>query len=210
MLVSEVMTSAPVTVRPDTTVKEALALLDRHSITMLPVVTASGVIAGVLSEADLIRPLVLPDDRAHLLPGADAEPEPLPHLVEDVMNYRVLTVTAYADLADAVRLMADNAVKSLPVVDEHHRVVAVVSRRDIVRLLARADERIEYEVDDLFRDLGVDWLVDVIDGAATVTGPVGPHESSLAKSAAATVPGVVRVRVIADTWLDSRSRSARS
>ena len=59
--------------------------------------------------------------------------------------------------------------KSLPVVDERHRVVAVVSRRDIVRVLARADERIEYEVDDLFRDLGVDWLVDVIDGAATVT-----------------------------------------
>ena len=32
MLVSEVMTSAPVTVRPDSTVKEALALLDLHSV----------------------------------------------------------------------------------------------------------------------------------------------------------------------------------
>ena len=210
MLVSEVMTSAPVTVRPDTTVKEALALLDRHSITMLPVVSASGVIAGVLSEADLIRPLILPDDRAHLLPGADEEPDPPPHLVEDVMNFRALTVTAHTDLAGAVRLMTDNAVKSLPVVDERHRVVAVVSRRDIVRVLARADERIEYEVDDLFRDLGVDWLVDVIDGAATVTGPVGPHESNLAKSAAATVPGVVRVSVLPETWLGSRPRSGPS
>src|SRR3990170_8881644 len=102
MLVSEVMTSAPVTVRPDTTVKDALALLDRHSITMLPVVSAAGVIAGVLSEADLIRPLVLPDGRAQLLPGAHEQPEPPPHLVEDVMSLQALTVTTHTDLAGAV------------------------------------------------------------------------------------------------------------
>ena len=126
------------------------------------------------------------------------------------MNFRALTVTAHTDLAGAVRLMTDNAVKSLPVVDESHRVVAVISRRDIVRVLARADERIEYEVDDLFRDLGVDWLVDVVDGAATVTGPVGPHESNLAKSAAATVPGVVRVTVVPETWLGSRPEHGAS
>ena len=37
MLVREVMTSQAVTVTPDTSVKEALALLERHHITAAPV-----------------------------------------------------------------------------------------------------------------------------------------------------------------------------
>jgi CBS domain-containing protein len=212
MLVSEVMTRAPITVRPGTTVKEALALLDEHSITMLPVVSAHGVIAGVLSEADLVARLMPHDERTHLLQAEDDLVEVPPHLVEEVMSYRVLTVTADSDLATAASLMSENSVKSLPVIDERRRVVGVVSRRDIVRVLARADDEIEAEIDALFRDLGVDWLVDVRDGVATVTGPVGQHESNLAETAARTVTGVVRVSVIAESWLGSRSgpRSRRT
>ena len=58
MLVRELMTVDPVTVRPDTPVKAALTLLDERNVTTLPVVTPSGRIAGVVSEADLIRDLV--------------------------------------------------------------------------------------------------------------------------------------------------------
>ena len=39
MLVHEVMTPKPVTVRAETHVKDALELLNKHSITMLPVVS---------------------------------------------------------------------------------------------------------------------------------------------------------------------------
>lgn len=195
MLVREVMTRNPVTVRASTPVKDALALLDRHSITMLPVVSPAGRIVGVVTEADLIRDVVKPDARTHMIPPQRAQTVLPPHAVVELMNHQTVTVRGDTDLAEAANLMTGTAVKSLPVIDEHHRVVGVISRRDIVRVLARSDEVVEQDVDALFHSLGVDWLADVCDGLVTVTGPVDAKERALAESAVSTVPGVVAVTI---------------
>jgi CBS-domain-containing membrane protein len=200
MLVQDVMTSPALTVRPETPIKTVLTLLDQHSVTMLPVATAAGVIVGVVSEADLVRETLPRDPRTHLMPfdDLDQDQDPRPHTVGELMNHRALTVTADTDLAVAAELMTSTSVKSLPVIDAHHRVVGVVSRRDIIRVLARTDDVVEREVDDLFRRLGVDWLVDVEDGVVTVAGPENDRERALAMTAAATVPGVLAVVVSED------------
>ena len=51
MLVREVMTSDPVTVRAGTTVKAALRLLDENDVSSLPVVAEGGRVCGVVSGA---------------------------------------------------------------------------------------------------------------------------------------------------------------
>lgn len=195
MLVREVMSRNPVTVRASTPVKDALALLDRYSITMLPVVSPAGRIVGVVTEADLIRDVVKPDVRTHMIPAQHGQTVLPPHAVVELMNHQTVTVRGDTDLAEAANLMTGTAVKSLPVIDEHHRVVGVISRRDIVRVLARSDEVVEQDVDALFHSLGVDWLADVHDGLVTVTGPVDAKERALAESAISTVPGVVAVTI---------------
>jgi hypothetical protein len=70
----------------------------------------------------------------------------------------------------------------------------VISRRDIIRVLSRQDQRIEAEVDELLRQAGQDWLVDVVDGIACVEGPADEKQRELARVLACTVPGVVGVR----------------
>ena len=85
--------------------------------------------------------------------------------------------------------------KSVPVV-EGSRLVGMISRRDVVHALARADTDVESQLDDLYRTLGVDWTVEVHDGAVTVEGPVGAKARALAETAAGTVPGVVSVTVV--------------
>ena len=60
-------------------------------------------------------------------------------------------------------------------------------------MLARPDAEIEAEVDDAFRRLGRDWLVDVTGGVVTITGPVGAGEHGLATTLAETVAGVTAV-----------------
>lgn len=195
MLVREVMTRNPVTVRASTPVKEALALLDRHSITMMPVVSPAGLIVGVVTEADLIRDVVKPDVRTHMIPPQRGQTVLPPHAVVEVMNHQTITVREDTDLAEAANLLTGTAVKSLPVIDEHHGVIGVISRRDIVRVLARSDDVVEQDVDALFHSLGVDWLADVRDGVVTVTGPVDARERALAESATSTVPGVVAVSI---------------
>ena len=194
MFVRQVMTPDPVTVRAGSTVKVALRLLDENDVSSLPVTDEGGHVCGVVSEADLIRDLVGPDQRLHEIPIADSRPSN--GYVDEVMTTHAITVHPETDLAQAVELVTSTGIKCLPVVDESDRVVGVVSRRDVVRMLARADETLEQEVDALLVSAGIrDWLVDVHDGIAEINGPETDRERTLAKVLARTVPGVVAVNV---------------
>jgi CBS domain-containing protein len=121
MLVREVMTSPAVTVGPHEKLHDAVRLLDRLSITSVPVVDGDRALVGVVSEADLLR------EAFGAAPG---------DTVGDVMTRQVLSVSADSDLADAFGLMDGTVVKSLPVL-LHGRVVGVISRRDLLATLAR-------------------------------------------------------------------------
>jgi CBS domain-containing protein len=199
MLVREVMTQWPITVHPETSTREALRRLDEHTISAMPVVRPDGCIVGVVSEADLVRDAVATDPRGHLDISRDLSRDTAspsrPGTVAEVMNHHPVTVGPHVDVAEAVELMTSTSVKSVPVVDDGLHVLGMLSRRDVVHVLARADERLEREIDELYRAVGMDWTVDVQDGLVTVDGPVGDKARALAETLAATVPGVSGVRV---------------
>lgn len=195
MLVEDVMTPHPVTATATTSVKEALGLLDRYSVSSLPVVDGHGRICGVVSETDLIRERVHRDPRARASVAASNDPSPLSVEVHQVCSREAVTVRAHDDLVDAVELMTSTAVRSLPVVDRRGVVVGMISRRDVVHVLARPDSRIEAEVAEQLNALGhPDWLVDVDDGVVAIEGPSTDHQCTEARVMAAAVPGVVDVR----------------
>jgi CBS domain-containing protein len=192
MLVREVMSRPAVTVQDGATVKAAIALLEQHEISAMPVVDSSGQLIGVVSEADVIREMVVPDPRVHEIP-VRLTAAPLHVVVADIMSTHPVTISADTDLAVATELMTSSAIKSLPVLD-HGELVGVVSRADVIRVLARPDVRLEAEIDELFRQTGHDWLVDVTDGVAVIDGPEVASEQDLAQALANTVPGVVGIR----------------
>ena len=196
MFVHQVMTPDPVTVRAGTTVKAALRLLDENEISSMPVTDGRGRIQGVVSEADLIRDLVGPDQRLHEIP-VEAPPTVEHTYVDEVMTTHAVTVRPDTDLAEAVELVTSIGIKCLPVVDADNRVVGVVSRRDVVRMLARTDDLLEQDVDDMLVTAGYgNWLVDVSEGVARVSGPETARERSLARVLVRAVPGVVAVTIV--------------
>lgn len=191
MLVKDVMTSPAITVSAGTTIKEGLRLLDEHRVTSLPVTDGQGHILGIVSEADLLLDAVRHDPRTHMIPD-----EPLdehPSRVEDVMSISTMTVTADTDLSDAVELMTSTAVKSLPVVDGG-RVIGVVSRSDVVHLLARSDEHIRGEIDELLRSAGLECDVDVDGGVVNIADLEDPTQWRVAEVLAGSVAGVISVQ----------------
>lgn len=195
MLVRELMTPDPVTVHPDTHLKDALATLARLGITSLPVVDERGRLCGIVSEADLLLEAVARDPRAPLPPVTI---EPLFHhrTVDEVYTRAAASARVDDDVAGAVETMIALSAKSLPVLDEHGRLVGILSRSDIVRALARADDVIATDIEELLGALGrADWVVEVDEGVADITGPDGPAERSLAFVVARTIPGVVEVHV---------------
>lgn len=58
----EVMTSPAVTVTPQATVTEAARRMQTSGVKRLPVVAGSGRLVGIVSRADLLRPLTRPDE----------------------------------------------------------------------------------------------------------------------------------------------------
>jgi CBS domain-containing protein len=195
MFVRDLMTSDAVTVTRDTSVKEALALLEQHRITAVPVVDRAGRIQGVVSEVDLIRDLVPPDQRAHVWQSAP-EPNDRPQAVADVMSTHPVTVEPTTDVATAIDLMTTLNIKSVPVVGPDQRVLGMLSRSDVVRVFAQSDDELECQVDAVLTEVGLgDWLVAVTDGEVHLTGPADSPYRQTARAVAESVPGVVDVQV---------------
>jgi CBS domain-containing protein len=195
MRIKDVMSSPVMTVTPTTRIKQAAAMLVRHGFNAVPVVD-NGELVGIVSEADLVPLESSPDPRAHVLRW----PPPVgsaPHLVGEVMTRGVLALPPDADAADAARLMLDHGVKSIPVV-LGGRVVGIVTRRDLLAVLARSDHAIRAEVERLLaEELGGHPRVEVTDGVVTLNGFNTSRETDLAGLLARTIPGVVEVRVTA-------------
>ena len=124
MRACEVMSSPVITLRPDTPVHAAAALLVSHGFTAAPVVTAEGDVAGIVTEADLLRGRV-----------SGAHPEPT---VGALMVSSPLVAAPGDDLADVVTLMLDRDVRTVPVVDTG-RLVGIVTHRDVLRCVARRE-----------------------------------------------------------------------
>jgi CBS domain-containing protein len=196
MRIKEVMTSPVVTVTPTTRLKQVAAMLVRHGFNAVPVLD-EGELVGIVSEADLITLESLPDPRAHALRGP-APVAGVPHLVGEVMTREVLALAPDADAAEAARLMLDRGVKSVPVV-LGRRVVGIVTRRDLLGVLARSDQAIRAEVARLLDEElgGGQRQVEVTDGVVILAGFDPGRDSELAALLARTVPGVVEVRVTA-------------
>ena len=195
MRAKDLMTTPVVTVRPDTPAKEAARLLASRGFTALPVVDADTLL-GVVTEADLIDGRILPDPRS--LIGDDPPPpsEPRAHLVADAMTSDPVVVASTTDAVEVARVMLDRHLRTLPVVDDG-RLVGIVTRRDLLRTIARHDRDI---AQDVRHRLAIacrgSWNVDVTDGVVTLsTDRADASERHVAQVVAAALPGVLGVHL---------------
>lgn len=150
MRAKDVMTSPAVTVRPEAHCKMAAALLSRLDISALPVVDGGGRLVGIVCEADLLQLQTAPALQGLELP-APPRPTPVPTHVEEVMTRHVHTVEEDADVGIVAQCMLEAGVKRLPVM-RGGRVVGVVSRYDLIRLLAHRDGDLETAVQHALSD----------------------------------------------------------
>ena len=192
MKVTAVMSSPVITIAPQASIKAAARLLVSCGISALPVTDAKGALVGIVSEADLIQIETRPDPRAQATP-IQPTAESAPRTVADVMTRKVMTVPTDCEVSQAARLMIEAEVKRLPVMDGD-RLAGIVSRRDLVKVIARGDEDLQAEVDRRLKELGSDGTVTVDGGIATIRIQAGGTGKRLAETVALMVPGILEVR----------------
>ncbi|HLC43439.1 MAG TPA: CBS domain-containing protein [Methylomirabilota bacterium] len=130
--VREVMTTAPVTVKPTTSVAELKALFEAHDFNAFPVVDEEGVLCGMVTKLDLFR--MFRPARRRWFP----DPAVWAERVEDIMNWGVISVEPDDPVVVAVDLMVETKLRSLPVVDRRRGgtvLVGIVGRQDLLRCL---------------------------------------------------------------------------
>ena len=192
------MTSPAITVTPQTHCKDAAALMVRHRISALPVVDEGGRLVGLVSEADLLPLETTPDPRSQERP-LPPRTMPLPRTVDEVMSPEVYTVDEDTDLGIVAQRMLEAHVKRFPVM-RGDRVTGVVSRHDLVKVIARSDDEVEAGVQGVLNEEAMrltDVGIRVRDGVVELTGDGDRRSLRLAEILARSVPGVLDVRVVA-------------
>ncbi|GAB2813788.1 CBS domain-containing protein [Lentzea nigeriaca] len=184
MRARDIMTSPAITVTPEVPVRGAAALLVSHGFTALPVVDGDKRLIGIVTEADLLRNGYVDETRGST--------------VGDVMTTPAFAMDGGAQAEVLARVMLDDRVRCVPIVDGS-KVLGVVTRRDLVRALARTDTTVSAEVQhvlDIYGG-GRKWTVAVQDGEATIAAENPDAETERVLTAlAGSVHGVVRVRVL--------------
>ncbi|MGE5170174.1 MAG: CBS domain-containing protein [Rudaea sp.] len=145
MKAKDVMTHYVVTIAPDASLQDAIGRMVGHHVSGMPVIDANGALVGIITEGDLVRRSetgTAPPRRRwlELLEGAGSRAEEYARLhgrtVRDVMSTHLFTVSPDAPLAEVARLMEENGVRRIPVVDREG-VVGIVSRADLMSALSR-------------------------------------------------------------------------
>jgi CBS domain-containing protein len=179
--VEDVMATSVVTVDRATSYKEIAQLLAEHEISGMPVLKMGREVAGVVTEADLLAAEAATARRlqsAHrhsLLPRAKQHPA---LTAGELMTSPAITVGPHVTVHAAGRLMSSRHVRLLPVVDDHARLIGVVSRRDLLAVFLRPDEDIAADVrkvlDEILLAEPGEADVAVRDGIVTLTGALDP------------------------------------
>lgn len=107
VLVAQVMTAAPECVHLETTALELVRTFHAKGFRHLPVTDASGRLVGIISDRDVLRALG---------PGDALDREALAKIpAADLMSTDLVTVGPQAALAEAVGLLVEHGISSLPV-----------------------------------------------------------------------------------------------
>lgn len=160
LLAKEIMVSPVITVKADTPLKRAAEILDENSFSGMPVVDDDDHLIGIVSETDILRytqqiigqPLrdphrvftkskeVLHVDITHR--GIEVIELVASTTVDTLMTRDVIYADGETPINEIARLMHENNINRIPVVDDSKRVQGIVTRADIINAMVTSWQKI--------------------------------------------------------------------
>ena len=106
----------PVTILKDNTVGDALQIMQENKIGGIPVVDNEGMLIGIVTNRDL-----------RFQSDMDRK-------IEEVMTKDNIVTTHETDLKSAAKVLLENKIEKLPVVDNNGKLIGLITYRDITKL----------------------------------------------------------------------------
>ena len=120
MQVRDLMNQSVVSIDPSESAALAARLLARHNLGSLPVCGTDGGLRGIVTDRDIVTRCV----------AAQEDPSKVP--VRDIMTRGCASVSPHDDCRSATRLMAQQQIRRLPVVEEG-KLVGILTLADLAR-----------------------------------------------------------------------------
>lgn len=148
----DIMSTPPISISGEKTLKEAIELLAEKQISGFPVVDERNKVIGIISDTDIIRysqklsivthtslsgwvsPYIDVDDLASMRKGYDLFGKTK---VKEIMTKKVFSVHEDADAPDVAKLMNRRNINRIPVVNNDGSLVGIVTRADMVQCMAK-------------------------------------------------------------------------
>jgi acetoin utilization protein AcuB len=121
------------TVKPQDSVAHARAILEEYRVNQLPVVQ-NGKLVGIVTDRDLrdapMAVRVSGEAAGRTKDELPSEPNEIP--VSDVMSDAVLTMTPSNTLEHAARLMREQRIGAVPIVEKQNHLAGILTRSDVL------------------------------------------------------------------------------
>ncbi len=149
MLAKDIMNKDVITIREDSTIEDAALILTENNISGAPVVNKKGLLAGMVTEEDLLHQETNPRSPAFLnilgafiyIKGLERYREDFKKLAatkaSEIMTKNVITACGDMTIEQVAALMIDHGIKRLPVVENNTTILGIISRADIIKTLAK-------------------------------------------------------------------------
>lgn len=124
------MTQHPVCCLPTDAVSKAAQLMKAEDVGSIPVIEDEQTmkLIGIVTDRDLALQVVANEHDARSTQ------------VADVMTYDVITCRTGDDVQKAVDAMSQHQLRRMPVIDDDHRIVGIISQADVATRVDRSDE----------------------------------------------------------------------
>ena len=132
-LVKDWMTRDVVTITPDTTLPEAHELMRESRIRRLPVLK-DGRVVGIVTRGDVRG---ASPSQATSLSIWEVNYLLSRLKIKEIMTRDPLSISESATIGEAAKVMHDNSISGLPVVDDKGQLVGLITESDIFRLVVQ-------------------------------------------------------------------------
>ncbi len=121
-----IMKSPVISIDPELNIIEAWNLFKAKKVNHMPVLSSGNKITGMVSSGDLLKHLIIEGDK--ILGASDMT-------IKDIMTGDVITADRITDIRRIAKVMFDNHIGTMPIVDEEGTLLGIITRSDILYAL---------------------------------------------------------------------------
>jgi CBS domain-containing protein len=124
------MTREARTVTRERTVRDLSEMFEKDDFNSYPVVE-DGQVVGIVTKFDLLKNFIFTPSQ--MIPPYE---QLMSRTVGDVMTSEFIYVRTDTKLTRVLQLMVDHRIRSVPAIDDEHRLAGIIARRDVLKALA--------------------------------------------------------------------------